>query len=70
MNPYTKPFAFFSWDNGLGMITDQHSVSFDNTGKNILYNSDGANASQTELTLKQGKAYLQTVFQQFIELQP
>lgn len=70
MNPYTKAFAFFSWDNGLGMITDKQSVSFDNTGKTILFNTNKDNTAQTEETLKQGKAYLQTVFQQFIELQP
>ncbi len=66
MNPYRKKFAFFSWDNGLGFIKDQHTVTFDNLGKNILYNTDKNNKVLTDSVLNYGKAYLQTVYQQFI----
>jgi phosphoglycerol transferase MdoB-like AlkP superfamily enzyme len=68
MNPYTKPFAFFSWDNGLGFINDKQCVTFDNIGKNILYNSNAKDTVQTNKNLNSGKAYLQTVYQQFINL--
>lgn len=67
-NPYTKPFAFFSWDNGMGFIDSKHCVTFDNVGKRILYNSQAKDKIQTEETLKKGQSYLQTVYQQFIEL--
>lgn len=70
LNPYTQAFAFFSWDNGLGFITKNQSVAFDNTGKRILYEGDKTNTQLTETTLQQGKSYLQKAFQQFIELQP
>ncbi|WP_432714851.1 LTA synthase family protein [Pedobacter sp.] len=70
LNPYTKQFAFFSWDNGLGFVTNTQAVSFDNTGKRMLYEQNKGNAAQTEETLGQGKAYLQNVYQQFIELRP
>mgnify|MGYP003945731723 CR=1 FL=1 len=70
LNPYTNAFAFFSWDNGLGFIDEQQAVGFDNTGKQILYERDKTNKQQTTETLKQGKSYLQKVYQQFIELQP
>ena len=68
LNPYTKPFAFFSWDNGMGFIDTKQCVTFDNVGKQILYNSNDADKTQTEKTLDQAKAYLQTVYHQFIEL--
>lgn len=68
LNPYTKHFAYFSWDNGLGFIDDKHCVTFDNIGKNILYNSDAKNTTETNNNLNLGKSYLQTVYQQFIKL--
>lgn len=68
LNPYNKSFAFFSWDNGMGFIDNQQCVTFDNVGKMVLYNSDEKNHQQTEKTLNHAKAYLQTVYRQFIEL--
>jgi phosphoglycerol transferase MdoB-like AlkP superfamily enzyme len=68
LNPYSKPFAFFSWDNGMGFIDNRQCVTFDNVGKMILYNSDGKNTTQTSETLDHAKAYLQNVYRQFIEL--
>ncbi|TCC90456.1 LTA synthase family protein [Pedobacter frigiditerrae] len=68
LNPYTKQFAFFSWDNGLGFINDKQCVTFDNIGKNILYNSNAKDNLQTNKNLNSGKSYLQTVYQQFIKL--
>lgn len=68
LNPYTKPFAFFSWDNGMGFIDHQQCVTFDNVGKMILYNSNAGNRGQTAKTLDHAKAYLQNVYRQFIEL--
>ena len=68
LNPYTKHFAFFSWDNGLGFVNDNHCVTFDNIGKNILYNSQPKEKIKTKTNLKLGQSYLQTVYQQFIKL--
>ncbi|WP_225872505.1 LTA synthase family protein [Pedobacter polaris] len=68
LNPYTKHFAFFTWDNGLGFVNDNHCVTFDNIGKNILYNSNSKDIIKTNHNLKLGQSYLQTVYQQFIKL--
>jgi phosphoglycerol transferase MdoB-like AlkP superfamily enzyme len=68
LNPYSKSFAFFSWDNGMGFLDNHQCVTFDNVGKMILYNSDEKNVSQTTKMLDHAKAYLQTVYRQFIEL--
>lgn len=68
LNPYTKPFAFFTWDNGLGFAYDNHYVTFDHIGKNILYNSNSKDINLTNQNLNLGKSYLQSVYQQFIKL--
>lgn len=67
LNPYSKPFAFFSWDNGMGFIDNQQCVTFDNVGKMVLYNSNEKDIEKTSKTLDHAKAYLQTVYRQFIE---
>ncbi|MEQ7801529.1 sulfatase-like hydrolase/transferase [Pedobacter sp. ASV1-7] len=67
LNPYSKSFAFFSWDNGMGFIDNQQCVTFDNVGKMVLYNSNDKNIDQTSITLNYAKSYLQTVYRQFIE---
>ncbi len=68
LNPYTKPFAFFSWDNGMGFIDNEQCVTFDNVGRRILYNDQKKKVKQTTEALKQSQAFLQKVYQQFIEL--
>jgi phosphoglycerol transferase MdoB-like AlkP superfamily enzyme len=68
LNPYTKGFAFFTWEEGFGFVEDKHCVTFDNIGKNILYNSRPKDSVQTNELLKQGKSYLQSAYQQFIKL--
>ena len=64
LNPYTKDFAFFSWDNGLGFINANQCVTFDNVGKTVLYQTN----PNTKTNLNFGMSYLQTAYQQFINL--
>jgi len=68
LNPYTKPFAFFSWDNGMGFIDSKQCVTFDNVGRMVLYNSHAADKTGTDRILDDAKAYLQAIYQEFIEL--
>jgi phosphoglycerol transferase MdoB-like AlkP superfamily enzyme len=68
LNPYVKSFAFFSWDNGMGFIDNQQCVTFDNTGKVILYNNVSKDAGKTAATLKLAKSYLQVVYEAFLNL--
>jgi len=67
LNPYIKPFAFFSWDNGMGFINNKQCVTFDNVGKTVLYNSNTKDTVLTDEILINAKSYLQNVYQQFIE---
>jgi len=68
LNPYAKKFAYFSWDNGFGFIDKDHVVTFDNVGKSVLYNSATKDTKETDQILKSGKSYLQTAYQEFINL--
>lgn len=68
LNPTSRNFAYFSWDNGFGFIEDSHAVTFDNFGKRILYNNQPDSVANTERLIKTGKAYIQSAYQQFINL--
>lgn len=68
LNPYTRNFAYFSWDDGFGFIENGHTVTFDNVGKSVLHNSKAEDATQTNKNIINGKSYLQSVYQQFINL--
>ncbi|HEY0176250.1 MAG TPA: LTA synthase family protein, partial [Pedobacter sp.] len=68
LNPQTKSFAYFSWDNGMGFIDNKQCVTFDNVGKRCLYNDHPDDVKNTGQLLKDAKAYLQTTYQQFLTL--
>ncbi len=68
LNPSAQSFAFFTWDDGFGFLNKEHCVTFDNQGKQLLYNSQPTQTNETNRLLQIGKAYLQEVYQQFINL--
>ena len=68
LNPHTKSFAYFSWDNGMGFMDNKQCVTFDNVGKMTLYNDHPQDIRNTDLLLKNAKSYLQTAYQQFLGL--
>lgn len=68
LNPNTKHFAFFTWDDGLGFVNDKHCVTFENVGKTILHNNQPDKHKESNNILTLGKSYLQSVYQQFIKL--
>ncbi len=59
-------FAFYSWDNGFGWIDKHQQISFDNVGKNVVSQRVLKQNSSAEIPLQQGKAYLQSVFQEYL----
>ncbi len=63
-NPYSKHFAFYSFDNGFVWMDDSGSVSYDNNGMKIIYQSEGNNAAQQMETT--GKAFQQQVYSRFL----
>ncbi|MEJ6981069.1 LTA synthase family protein [Pedobacter sp. P351] len=67
LNPGTRDFAFFDWDNGFGVATSEQVISFDNTGKNIVYKNIPNNNKKDAALLYYGKAYMQSVFQDYLD---
>ena len=67
LNPYSKEFAFFDWDNGFGYLTPQQSVSYDNSGQRMIYvRNKQADKSITDKTLLHGKAFMQQIFTEYL----
>lgn len=68
LNPYTKSFAWFSWDNGMGFLDSKQCVTFDNIGKMVLYNDKPKDLKNTGILTRKAQAYMQSVYQHFIAL--
>lgn len=67
LNPETPEFAFFNWDNGFAFATKDQIISFDNVGKNIILRKNPPNHKIENEMLRYGKAYMQEVFQQYLD---
>jgi hypothetical protein len=68
MNTYSKGFAFYTFDEGFGFINDSMEVVYDhNLKKTVMINKKypGADTAKAE---KNGKAILQKMFQEYIDL--
>jgi phosphoglycerol transferase MdoB-like AlkP superfamily enzyme len=67
LNPTTADFAFFDWDNGFGFMLPRQSVSYDNSGRRVIYISNkNTDQKTTDKTLLYGKAFLQQVFTEYM----
>ncbi|MHB1178546.1 MAG: LTA synthase family protein [Daejeonella sp.] len=67
LNPETREFGFFNWDNGFGFATPEQIISFDNVGKNIILRENPANSKIDDQSVAYGKAYMQKVFQDYLD---
>ncbi|RZA00510.1 MAG: sulfatase, partial [Sphingobacteriaceae bacterium] len=69
LNPYSKEFAFYDWDNGFGYMLRDQVVSYDNSGKRVIYIADRTkDQALTDKTLLFGKAFMQQVFTDYMKL--
>ncbi len=59
----SKSFAFYTYNEGFGFITDTSSVAFDLKSKEAAF-SDGKSPDYAE---REGKAYLQVLFDDYIK---
>ena len=59
----TKPWAYFSFNNGFGFIQPGKSLLYDNVGKSIIEK----NGSITEQDINMGKALQQVSFQDYLD---
>ncbi|MEI6854302.1 MAG: LTA synthase family protein, partial [Bacteroidota bacterium] len=68
LNKYSKGFAFYTFDNGFGFIKDSSEVVYDQNLKANIITRNKIEGGDCSRTLKQGKAMLQIVFQEYIDL--
>jgi phosphoglycerol transferase MdoB-like AlkP superfamily enzyme len=57
-----KPFAFYSFNNGFGLVTPQGTETMDNVSKKTIYKDPAFDSSN----IKFGKAYMQFSYQDFL----
>ncbi len=67
LNPATQGFSFFDWDNGFGFAKNDQVVSVDNISKKIIFLKDSTKKTEAAELEKYGKAYMQQVFQEYID---
>jgi phosphoglycerol transferase MdoB-like AlkP superfamily enzyme len=67
LNSATRDFAFFNWDQGFGFVTPEQTITFDAVGNNILSPYGKVPAKVDQQVLNSAKAFMQEVYQQYIE---
>ena len=67
LNLQTPGFSFFDWDNGFGFATKSQVISVDNISKKIIFIKDPVNLKEAGSSERVGKAYMQQVFQEYID---
>lgn len=56
-------WAFFTYNDGIGFVTDSSRLLFDNTGKKVVFEEGKTNSTQAELA----KALMQVVYDDFLK---
>ncbi|WP_442796398.1 LTA synthase family protein [Pelobium manganitolerans] len=65
--PDAKSFAFYSWNNGFGMVdSNKRAISFDPVGKRIIYQDQFPDKKRENHLLKEAKALMQLVFTDYM----
>lgn len=65
-NTCSPEFAFYTFDNGFGIITPKQTVVFDHNLNQVVFRSDSVSHDIDEITLSKGKSYLQMMFEEYI----
>ena len=68
MNPYTEGFAFYTFDEGFGVVTPYDEVVWDQNLRSAVINNNRKAAPAPTHSLDKGKALLQVMFQKYVEL--
>lgn len=67
LNPDVPGFGFFNWEHGFGLATDRQIISFDTMGNQIIYRKEPNQQPLDEALLRQAKASMQEVYQQYVD---
>ncbi len=66
-NPSAPGFAFYTFDNGFGIITPQQTLVFDHDAQQVVFRKNNLDTTTNNLLLQKGKAYLQVLFQEYLK---
>jgi len=67
-NKYSPEFAFYTFDNGFGIITPQQTIVYDHNSGQVVYCKNKLSPAIDEEITNKGKAYLQVMFEEYIKL--
>ncbi|HNW97760.1 MAG TPA: sulfatase-like hydrolase/transferase [Bacteroidales bacterium] len=65
-NKYSPGFAFYTFDNGFGIITSQQIIVYDHNLGQVVYRKNKLSPAADEEITNQGKAYLQVLLDEYI----
>lgn len=66
MNPYTPEFAYYTFTDGVGWVTPGYQFAYDHIIQQYMFSQKTDPTTDTVQTIKQGKAYLQMLFSQYL----
>lgn len=66
LNPHRKPFAFYTFDDGFGWLTQTDTLLFDNRAKQVMPVANRETHQQPDSSLTTGKAYMQMLYSAFL----
>lgn len=68
LNRFSPQFAFYTFDNGFGIITPEQALVYDHDMGQVVFKKDSSDEFTDSKILEQGKAYLQQMFEEYIGL--
>lgn len=66
LNQETPSFAFYTFEDGFGWVSDEEFFVFDNAIQKIVLQKTNLNEVQNTEMINQGKAYLQSLYQEYL----
>ncbi len=62
-----KTFAFYTFDNGFGWVTDSSAIAYDERAKQIIYPSQKLLTAKDSVSLQNGKTYMQCMYDAYLK---
>ena len=62
-----KPFAFYTFDNGFGWVTDSDAMAYDARAGQVIYDAKKSLKDADVASLQNGKAYLQCMITDYLK---
>ncbi len=62
-------YAFYTFDNGFGLVTTEQTIVFDHERQQIVFKKENIPPQRDKKILNRGKAYLQLMFEEYLRLE-